>query len=133
MVKKKKTKKEILEYRRIQGKKYYHSHKDEINRKRKKERGTKIKKRSISRRKKRSTLPRSNSSLKIGASGRLKIHCPIHKHQTLHRLVYNTAVKKNPSGKNRRGLVGTKGLTDCFYCEKCGKPYSLEMQIVLIA
>jgi hypothetical protein len=130
MVKNKKTEKELREQRRVKGSQYYHKHKDEINRKR---RNGKTKKRSTSRRKKRSILPRRNPSLKISASGRIKIHCPIHKNQIVHRLVYNTAVRKNPSGKNKRGLVGVRGLTDWFYCDKCGKPYKAELEMILIA
>lgn len=117
----KKTKREI-EYRRKQARDNYHKNSDEINRKRRK---TKIK---ISRKKfatktivrKKLYAPRkSNFSLKIGAGNRVRVRCPIHKDETLHRLIYNYAITKKPTGGNKRGLAGMRGQTNWFYCEKC--------------
>jgi len=126
MADKKKTKKEI-EYRRKMARKYYHKNTDEINRKRRKtQRRTKIR---ISRkkfatkrivRKNRYATPRiTTQSFKIGVGNRLTIHCPIHKNENLHRLIYNYAILKKRIGSSKSGLSGMRGLTSWFYCEKC--------------
>ena len=122
---KKKTKQEI-QYRRKMARKYYHKKADEINRKRRKtQRSTKIKisrKKFVTKtivRKKRYAPRKSNFSLKIGAGNRVKVRCPIHKDETLHRLIYNYAMTKKATGDNKRGLAGMRGQTNWFYCEKC--------------
>jgi hypothetical protein len=108
---------------------HYHKNKDAINAKRRK--GTKLspkRKKQIQKaknkfkaktRKKRTRQTRNFSISGISASGRLKVKCPIHKNQFLHRLVFNNAVKIKPTGQNTRGLVGNRGITNWFYCEKC--------------
>ena len=52
---------------------------------------------------------------------RLKIVCPVHHDETLHRLHYNVIVARKPTKANKRGLVGHSHNTDLFYCARCKK------------
>lgn len=126
----KKTEREIV-YRRLKAKENYHKHKDEINaRRRKLKKHSTIHKRKHSKNKtRRSKIHRRINSLKIGIGGRVTIHCPVHKNESLHRLIYNTAIKKRPTKKNRRGFTGGRGLTSWFYCEKCDLPRKMQLII----
>lgn len=122
-----------LEHRRKNARDNYAKNNDEINRKR---RITKIitsrKKfasKTIVRKKRHNTSIRIRNSFKIGVGNRITIRCPIHKNESLHRLIYNTAIQKRPTRKNKRGIAGSRGITNWFFCEKCDLPRQVKLII----
>jgi len=73
--------------------------------------------------------PRSTKSKLVNQRGRLRVRCPIHKNEEMHRLGFSEAVKKKKTKKNKRGISGVHISTQWFYCKKCDKPRKINFVI----
>lgn len=87
---------------------------------------SKTRKKSITKKK---SKQRTTTAKTLNQGGKLRITCPIHNGEEIHRLGFNEAIVTKKSKKNKRGMIGTRVSTQWFYCKKCDKPRKITFLI----
>ncbi len=60
------------------------------------------------------------------------LHCPKHKDEVLRRMFTAKMLHVKKTSMNKRGKRGLTTRTSWFFCEKCDKPYKLELKVRLL-
>lgn len=62
----------------------------------------------------------------------IDLHCPKHKDQNLRRMYTTQMLHVKKTAQNKKGKKGITTRTSWFFCEKCDKPYKIELKARIV-